>query len=97
MLSHTVDNPHRAAQIFAAGPSTLGASMPEKKPGKMPPRVEDPGYWRFRAGNARKQSEEVKYPEGKTILLNVAEQYERLAQLAEELKREARALRYRSN
>ena len=55
---------------------------------KMPPRVEDPGYWRFRAENARKQAEEVKQSDAKAILLNIAEQYENLARLAEEQRRE---------
>ena len=55
---------------------------------KMPPRVEDPGYWRFRAENARKQAEEAKQDDAKAILLNIAEQYENLARLAEEQRRE---------
>ena len=55
---------------------------------KMPPRVEDPGYWRFRAGNARKQADEVKNADAKAILLNIAEQYEQLARMTEEQRRQ---------
>ena len=55
---------------------------------KMPPRVEDPGYWRFRAGNARKQADEVKSADAKAILLNIAEQYEQLARMTEEQRRQ---------
>jgi hypothetical protein len=55
----------------------------------MPLRVDDPGYWRFRAENARKQAEEMKETNARDIVLNVAEQYERLARMAEERRREA--------
>jgi hypothetical protein len=58
---------------------------------KIPPRVEDPGHWRFRADNTRKLASESKDPNAKTILLNVAEQFERLARLAEERQRQTPA------
>ena len=50
----------------------------------MPLRVEDPGYWRFRAQNARKQATEIKRDEAKAIIIKIAEEYEHLARLTEE-------------
>jgi hypothetical protein len=52
----------------------------------IPPRVDDPGYWRIRAENTRKLATGMKVGDAKTILLNIAEQYERLARLAEQRK-----------
>ena len=55
---------------------------------KMPPRVDDPGYWRFRAENARNLAKTMKNDDGaKDIVLNIAEQYEHLAQMAQERRR----------
>ena len=51
---------------------------------KMPPRVDDPGYWRFRAKNARELAETAKEENERAIILNVAEQYEQLAHMTEE-------------
>ena len=48
------------------------------------PLVDDPGYWRIRAENTRRLATGMKPGEAKTILLDIAERYERLARLAEE-------------
>jgi hypothetical protein len=53
------------------------------------PRVDDPGYWRIRAENTRKLATGMKPSDAKTILLNIAEQYEHLARLAEQRGGEA--------
>jgi len=56
---------------------------------RMPPRVDDPGYWHFRAENARNLANEMKNDDGaRTIVLNIAEQYEHLARMAEERRRQ---------
>jgi len=62
----------------------LGVPMPDTK---MPPRVDDPGYWRFRAENARTLAKDVKEAEAQSIILNIAQEYEHLARLAEERRR----------
>ena len=51
------------------------------------PRVDDPGYWRFRAANTRELANETKDENSKMVLLQIAESYEALAQRAEELRR----------
>ena len=56
--------------------------MPDSK--MMPPRVDDPGYWRFRAKNARELAETAKEENERSIILNVAEKYEQLARMTEE-------------
>ena len=58
---------------------------------KMPPRVDDPGYWRFRAENSRQLAKEVEEAEAKSIVLNIAQEYEHLARLAEERRRQSPA------
>ena len=55
---------------------------------KMPPKVDDPGYWHFRAKNTRALAEDVKEENERGILLNVAEQYEQLASMTEERRRQ---------
>ena len=55
--------------------------MPDSK--MMPPRVDDPGYWRFRAKNARELAETAKRENERAIILNIAEQYEQLARMTE--------------
>ena len=55
---------------------------------KMPPRVDDPGYWRFRAENARQLAMTIKEAEAQSIVLNIAQSYEHLARLAEERRRQ---------
>ena len=55
--------------------------MPNSK--MMPPRVDDPGYWRFRAKNARELAETAKEENERAIILNIAEQYEQLARMTE--------------
>jgi hypothetical protein len=58
------------------------------KAAKMPPKVDDPGYWRFRAKNTRELAEGVKEENERAIILNVAAQYEQLASMAEERRRQ---------
>ena len=60
--------------------------MPDNK--MHPPRVDDPGYWRFRAKNARELAETAKEEKESAIILNVAEQYEQLAHMTEERRRQ---------
>ncbi len=60
--------------------------MPDSK---MPIRVDDPGYWRFRAHNTRQMAKEMKAGEAKDIILKIAEEYEIAAQLTEALLRQA--------
>jgi hypothetical protein len=56
---------------------------------KVPPQVDDPSYWRFRAENARYLAKEMKNDDGaRTIVLNIAEQYEHLGRMAEERRRQ---------
>ena len=43
--------------------------MPDSK---MPIRVDDPGYWRFRAHNTRQMAKEMKEGEAKDIILKIA-------------------------
>ena len=52
---------------------------------KVPPRVDDPGYWRFRADNARQMAQDMKQGEAKAIVLKIAEEYELVARLTEDL------------
>ena len=58
---------------------------------KMPPRVDDPDYWRFRAENARQLAKNIKEADAKSIVLSIAQQYEHLARLAEERRRQSPA------
>ena len=60
--------------------------MPDSK--MMPPRVDDPGYWRFRAKNARELAETAKKENERAIILNIAEQYEQLARMTEARRHE---------
>jgi hypothetical protein len=55
-------------------------------PAKQPPRVDDPGYWRFRAANTRELAKESTDEMSKT-LAKIAESYDALAQSAEERRR----------
>ena len=59
-----------------------GCAMPDTK---VPPRVDDPGYWRFRANNARQMAQDMKQGEAKAIVLKIAEEYELVARLTEDL------------
>jgi hypothetical protein len=50
----------------------------------MPPSlIHDPKHWRERAEEARSHAEEMKDPEAKRTMLDIAEGYERLAKQAE--------------
>jgi hypothetical protein len=53
---------------------------------KVPPRVDDPGFWRFRADNARQMAQDMKQAEAKAIVLKIAEEYELVARLTEDLQ-----------
>jgi hypothetical protein len=55
---------------------------------KVPPRVDDPGYWRFRANNTRQLAQDMKQGEAQAIVLKIAEEYELVASLTEELLRQ---------
>ena len=60
-----------------------GSALPKK-----PHRVDDPEYWRFRAKNTRALAVETKDVSAKKILEDVAASYERLAELAEQGRKE---------
>jgi hypothetical protein len=60
-----------------------GSALP-----KEPHRVDDPEYWRFRAKNTRALAVETKDVSAKKILEDVAASYERLAELAEQGRKE---------
>ena len=58
---------------------------------KQPQRTNDPEYWRFRAKNTRALAAETTDVSAKKILEDVASSYERLAELAEQGRREGLA------
>jgi hypothetical protein len=58
---------------------------------KQPQRTDDPEYWRFRAKNTRVLASETKDVSAKKILEDVAASYERLAELAEQGRKEKSA------
>jgi len=58
---------------------------------KQPQRTDDPEYWRFRAKNTRALATETKDVSAKKILEDVAASYERLAELAEQGRKEKSA------
>ena len=49
-----------------------------------PNRINDPDHWRDRADEARAMAEQMGDLDAKKSMLRVAEEYEQLAQLAEE-------------
>jgi hypothetical protein len=55
----------------------------------MPNRklIDDPEFWRSRAEEVRTIAEEMKDRHGKTIMNRIADDYERLAQHAEQRRR----------
>lgn len=55
---------------------------------KQPQRTNDPEYWRFRAKNTRSLAAETTDLSAKKILEDVAASYERLAELAEQGRKE---------
>jgi hypothetical protein len=55
---------------------------------KVPPRVDDPAYWRFRANNARQMAQDMKQGEAKAVILKIAEEYELVARLTEDRLRQ---------
>ena len=66
---------------------TRGPALPKQQPH----RVDDPEYWRFRAKNTRVLAAETKDVSAKEILEDVAASYERLAELAEQGRKEKSA------
>jgi hypothetical protein len=44
----------------------------------------DPGHWRFRAVQARTVADQMTHEEGRTIIRRIANDYDRLAKLADE-------------
>jgi len=46
--------------------------------------VWDPEHWRFRAEEARKVADQMTHDAARTIMRHIANDYERLAKLAEE-------------
>jgi hypothetical protein len=52
----------------------------------MPSRkfVWDPGHWRYRAEEARTVADKMTHEEARTIMRRIANDYDRLAKLAEE-------------
>ena len=69
-----------------------GDNMRPRGPGlpKQPQR-HDPEYWRLRAKNTRALATETKDVSAKKILEDVAASYERLAELAEQGRKEKSA------
>jgi hypothetical protein len=55
---------------------------------KVPPRVDDPAYWRFLANNARQMAQDMKQGEAKAVVLKIAEDYDFVAQLTEDRLRQ---------
>ena len=47
------------------------------------PYRNDPGHWRFRAEEARTVADEMTHEESRTIMRRIANDYDRLARLAE--------------
>ena len=69
---------------------TTGNNMRARGPDllKQPQRTSDPEYWRFRAKNTRELAAETRDVSAKKILEEVASSYERLAELAEQGRKE---------
>jgi hypothetical protein len=57
------------------------AAMPDRK------LIDDPEFWRSRAEEVRTFAEEMKSRHGKAIMNRIADDYERLAQYAEQRRR----------
>jgi hypothetical protein len=87
LIQRPMDNPCWPSQPFPCryDPRTIsgGCAMPDTK---VPPRVDDPGFWRFRADNARQMAQDMKQAEAKAIVLKIAEEYELVARLTEDLQ-----------
>ena len=47
-------------------------------------RFWDPGHWRYRAEEARTVADQMTHDEARTVMRRIANDYERLAKLAEE-------------
>jgi hypothetical protein len=59
--------------------------MPDSK---VPPRVDDPYYWRFRANSTLQLAKDMKEGEAKAVILKIAEEYELVARLTEDRLRQ---------
>ena len=57
--------------------------MPENK-------LQNPEFWRFRAEEVRALADDMKYAETKKIMARIAEDYERIAKIAEQHLRDNR-------
>jgi hypothetical protein len=70
-----------------------GDNMLPRGPGlpKQPQRADDPEYWRCRAKKTRVLAAETEHVSAKKILEDVAASYERLAELAEQGRKEKSA------
>ena len=54
----------------------------------MPSKADDPEFWRFRAEEARTIASDMKHAETKAIMARIAEDYERIAKIVEELRKQ---------
>jgi len=54
----------------------------------VPSQVNDPRYWRSRAEEARTIADEMKHGNTKEIMLRIADDYERIAEMTEARLRE---------
>ena len=50
----------------------------------MEPLIRDPKHWQDRAVSARSVAEQIADPESKRLMLEIADQYEKLAQRAKQ-------------
>ena len=55
----------------------------------MPSRLMDPDYWRWRAEEARAQASEMNDPRARQVLLDIAENYDQLAEQQQRLTHSA--------
>ncbi len=62
--------------------------MPSKKSGHK--LIWDEGHWLNRAGEARTAAENIRNPECKRIMREIAESYDHLAKLSKDFNRAAR-------
>jgi hypothetical protein len=54
----------------------------------MPTRLMDPAYWRSRAEEARAQASQQNDPQARQMLLDIADNYEQIAEQRERLARD---------
>jgi len=51
----------------------------------MPSRTDNPEFWRFRAEEVRTIADEMKVAEAKAIMARIADDYERIAKIVEQM------------